>query len=185
MKVYFTAPLYEKEKNLAYYEAIIKGIEQHGHRVLQDTLDYSADEILSSSDEFQTNYYKTVWNKYLKEMDLCVAEISFPSTVNIGFEVASLLNAGKPVIALFRKDRDPRFISPEFSNKMIKVEYDLENINKVLGWALEEASSWLLRRFTFFIPSDIDQHLDNIFKNTGKTRSEYIRELIQKDRDKK
>lgn len=179
MKVYFTAPLWEKEKNLDCYHSIIGGVEKLGHQVIQDTLDYDAEEILTSSNEFQSKYFQT-WKKYVYQMDICIAEISFPCTVNIGFEIASLLNSGKPVIALYRKGKDPKFISPEFSNRMIKSEYNLDDVDQVLEWTLEEAQSWLHRRFTFFIPSVLDNYLDKVSKETGENKSEFIRGLIKK-----
>lgn len=62
---------------------------------------------------------------------------------------------------------------------MIKLEYSLKVIEEALDWGLEEAEQMLNRRFTFFISPEIDTFLDKISKKSGRSRSEYIRELIE------
>lgn len=180
MKVYFTGQLYRKKDYIGQYRAIIKSLKDLDHEVLEYVMEYSADDVLAETSEQTQAWYKT-WYRCLDEMDVCVAEISFPSTINIGFEVATILEKGKPVVAIFQKDSDPVFMSPEFSRRMIKVEYTLDNVKEVLGWALEEAEQWLHRRFTFFISSEIDSFLDKVSQDDGISRSEFIRGLIESE----
>ena len=183
MKIYFTGQLYKKADYIKEYEKIIKVIKSKGHKILQDTMEYNAEQVLNQNDTTLQKYYKKYFN-FLKEMDCCVAEISFPSTVNIGFDVANIISRGKPVIALYRKGEDPKFISPEYSQKMIKIEYTLDTIDEVLEWALLEVEQKLNRRFTFFINSDIDKYLDVVCKNKNTNKSDYLRNLVYKDMKK-
>ena len=126
-----------------------------------------------------------IWFGYLRKMDICVAEISFPSTINVGFEVASIVNRGKPVIALHLKGKDPVFLSPDYADRMIKVEYTLVTVEEVLRWAIDEAKQWLEHRFTMIIPAKIEKYLDEVVKMEGFSRSEYIRKLIEREMEKK
>lgn len=184
MKIYFTAPLYEKNKFVHFYRKITESLEKFGHVVITDVFDYEASDILSQSAEDASKYLST-WNGYLRDSDICIAEISFPETVNIGFEVASILDRGKPVIALYRKGTDPVFITSDFSSRMIKVEYTPEDTETVLKWALEEAEQMLNRRFTFFVSPEIDNHLTKISQERSLPRSDYIRNLILQDMKKR
>ena len=184
MKIYFTAPLHQLDRYSIYYKKIIGTLEELGHEVIHDIFSYNIDNVLTQTQKELNVYYKK-WYKYLEEMDVCVADISFPSTVNIGFEIASILNRAKPVIALYREGKDPIFTSPEFSKKMIKVEYTPESVSEVLQWALEEAKQQLNRRFTFVINPEIDNFLKNNLKKKKVSCSEYIRSLIKKDMKEK
>lgn len=180
MKIYFTAPLYQKSKHAHFYREIVGSLRKLSHAVITDIFDYEAEKVLGESEEYASKYL-TIWNGYLRECDIAIAEISFPGTVNIGFEVASILDRGKPVIALYRKGTDPVFITKDFSSRMIKIEYTLNDIEDVLRWALEEAQQMLNRRFTFFVSPDIDNHLTKISRQYCLSRSDYIRNLILQD----
>ena len=180
MKIYFTASLYQQEKYKNYYQKIIKTLEGMGNDLIHNLFSYDFDHITGQKPTELADYYRR-WYGYLKQMEVCVADISFPSTVNIGFEIASILNRGKPVIALYRKKTDPVFVSPEFSQRMIKAEYDLENVAQVLGWALEEAEQQINRRFTFVISPEIDIFLKKVVDEKGISRSEYLRDLVLRE----
>ncbi len=180
MKIYFTGQLYRKSEYIKEYTRIVEYLTEKGHIVLQDTLESQATDILNQTQEQLDTYYKTYFH-YLTEADCCVADVSFPSTVNIGFDVSNVLNKGVPVIALYRKGEDPKFISPNYSTKMIKAEYTLTTIDTVLDWALAEVELLLSRRFTFFIDSKIDKYLDKVCKKDNTNKSDYLRNLVYED----
>src|SRR3990167_10611624 len=125
MNVFFTGQLYRKNEFFKEYTEIVQVLGHLGHNVLNDTLDTNAEDVLSQT-PIQAREYAKIWFGYLRKMDICVAEISFPSTINVGFEVAAILGRGKPVVALFREGTDPVFTSPEFSQRIVKAEYNLE-----------------------------------------------------------
>ncbi len=183
MKVYFTGKLYQKQEFDKEYRKIVSSLKSLGHEVLGDVFAYEAEHVLRQTRK-QAYGYSKIWYGYLRSMDVCVAEISFPSTVNIGFEVATIVNYGKPVIAMHCRGSDPVFTSAYYAGRMIKVEYTLDTVSEVLEWALEEAGQWLERRFTMIIPAKIEKYLDEVVKVSGFSRSEYIRKLIENDMEK-
>lgn len=110
-----------------------------------------------------------------------MADISFPSTVNIGFDVSNVINQGIPVIAMYKKGEDPKFISPNYSSKMIKIEYTKDNLEEVLDWALNEIYLLINKRFTFFINPEIERFLNKVSKQKRISKSLYIRSLIKNE----
>lgn len=111
-------------------------------------------------------------------------EGSFPSSIHIGFETGMILARGNPVIILHKKDRDPVFINKFHTSRLIKSEYDNNNIEEVLDWCIEEVKQLVNRRFTFFVSPEIENFLDKVVDNNGVTRSEYIRNLIEGEMQK-
>lgn len=179
MKIYITAPIcYRKELKPVLTEAI-QFLKEEGHELFSyDILETPLSEALSTSQKIQTSWFET-WRKYISAADIAVAEISYPGTVNVGFEIASILSRGKPVIGLYRKGKDPIFLGELHSSRLVKVSYDNDvSVKEALKWALEEVKQMISRRFTFFIPPSIDNFLEELYRKKGVSKSEFIRSLI-------
>lgn len=183
MKVYFTASISQREKGMdAEHRAIYKTIERLGHEVLTsyDVLNSPLHGILSQKYQETIKFYQ-VWSKTIPKAEVAVLETSFPSTVNIGLELSQLLEKGKPVICLYKHGRDPNFIGEFHSNRIIKLEYDLDDLEDVLQFGFEEAIKMLNRRFTFFITPEIETFLDKISRDKSISKSEYLRGLVENE----
>ena len=117
--------------------------------------------------------------------DVMVVEISM-SSMSIGQCIQQALFLGKPIIAMKTNNRKEIFLggAEDVESKLLVVEYDLSNLEKVLKQALEYVHEWLDCRFTLILNNKIKGHLDNVAK-TGTTRSEYIRKLVKTDMEKK
>lgn len=182
MKVYFTAAIYQREKLEEEYRAIIKAIQDCGHDVLTsfNIMEEKLDRVLSISKVDHEVYFGT-WSKVIKQADVAVVEVSFPSTVHIGMEIGGLIERGKPVICLYQQGRNPTFVEDFHSPRLLKLEYTKDDVKEVLEWVFEEVEQLLNRRFTFFIPPEIDAYLNKMADADDTSRSEYIRNLISKD----
>lgn len=182
MKAYFTASIYQREKRLAEYKAIIAGLKKLGVAKIfsEDTVSIPLEEALNSKEIERKKWFNT-WRAYVSKSDFAIAEISFPSTINIGFEVNKIIEHGKPVICLYKEGSDPAFISELHSKRIIKSSYTIETLPEVLAWAVGEVRELINRRFTFILSPDIDNFLDDSFENYGLTASDLIRDLIRKE----
>lgn len=129
-------------------------------------------------------YYSNL-NKWISETDIVVCEISYPSTSNIGHEVSLALGKGKPTIALYQKNREPGVLQGISSEKLILLEYSIQDLESVLSYGIEESKNQIDARFTLIFPPNIVRYLDNLSNQTGISRSEHIRELLLKEMKKK
>lgn len=146
----------------------------------EDILDIPLEHSLDDS-EIAQKKWRATWAKYIHDCDFAVAEISYPSTINVGFEIANIVARGKPVIGLYKDGKDPIFTSELHSKRLIKSSYTLDNLKDVLSWAIEEVQEIINRRFTFLIPPDVNHFLENSYKDYGITASDLIRNLIRKE----
>ncbi len=186
MKIYITAPIYFRKELRPVLSEIIKFLKQEGHELLSDDiLETPLAEALSASQKVQARWYET-WRKYISAADIAVAEISYPGSVNVGFEIASILSRGKPVIGLYHEGKDPVFLGDLHSSRLIKISYiDAKSVKEALSWAIDEVKQMISRRFTFFIPPEIDNFLAELYRENGISKSEFIRSLIEREMNKR
>jgi len=182
MRVYFTASIYHRKELLDDYKAIISSLKKLGITKVfsEDILDIPLHDALNNS-EIEREKWLTTWRKYIRDCDFAVAEISYPSTLNIGFEINNILERGKPVIGLYKEGKDPIFTSELHSRRLIKTSYTKENLKDVLAWAIEEAKEIINKRFTFIVPPEIGDFLEDSYKSHGITASDLIRDLVKKE----
>jgi len=182
MRVYFTASIYHRKELLDDYKAIISSLKKLGITKVfsEDILDITLHDALNNS-EIEREKWLTTWRKYIRDCDFAVAEISYPSTLNIGFEINNILERGKPVIGLYKEGKDPIFTSELHSRRLIKTSYTKENLKDVLAWAIEEAKEIINKRFTFIVPPEIGDFLEDSYKSHGITASDLIRDLVKKE----
>lgn len=187
MRIYFT---YAKDKNNINTEICLKIYEllkNKGFKVFEteNTVQYLNPTRMTPNqlNEWYEKYSE--WTSCVQNSDVAIVEGSYPSTINIGFEIGMLIARGKPVILIHREQSDPVFINSSYSPRIIKSEYNNENITEVLDWCIEEALKLSNRRFTFYISPEIEEFLEKITRANGNSKSEYIRDLIEREMSNK
>jgi hypothetical protein len=184
MNIYFTAAVSQKNLYGTSYEKIVSLLKEQGHNVISDHIISANKKIIdSATEEDRQEYYKKVL-KWISDSDVIVAEISFPSTLNVGHEISLALEKGKTVIGLYNIGKASLFFKGIKSDKFIYQEYDEESLKDVLLEALDFAQETSDTRFNFLISPSLLEYLDWIAKNRRIPRSVYLRRLIEADRDK-
>jgi nucleoside 2-deoxyribosyltransferase len=178
MKIYFFASNKHKRQFSAIYTRIITHLKNQGHEVFSKSLSQHLPDLSEVSTSKAKAWYKE-WSEIISQCDLAITEATYPSTVHIGFELGMIVTRGKPVIVLHKSDQDPVFINNNYSNKIIKSEYEQDNLEEIIDWCLEETDGFSTKRFTFYISQEIDEFLDKISENKDLNKSEYIRKLIE------
>ena len=184
MKVYFTASITYKDKLGKIYKRIVNKLEKLGYEVeATHVLKHNVVKIKTHSDEQRYKDYEEMLG-WIKDADIVVGEVSFPSTVTTGHVLTRALEQGKPVLALYHQENVPPLLLGLELERFRLVEYNEYDLESVLESEINELLKLPDQRFTMLLPSDISNHLDEVV-NTGITRSEYIRNLIRKDMKKK
>lgn len=183
MKIYFTASIHGKEKFDTNYKKIVEVLAKFGHKVIADhILQVSLKNLPHQRDEDRISYYKKMI-RWITTCDLVVAELSH-SSASVGHEVSVALEKGKPVVALYFRGQGPHLLTGADSEKLLIVDYKLENLESVLKDAIKDASDQVDVRFNFFISPKIGVYLDWIAKNKKIPRAVYLRRLIEEDMKK-
>lgn len=183
MKIYFTGSLHNKDIDKSVYRKITEVIEALGHTINAPVLDLTVEYLNNQSKADRAKYYKKL-KKLISRVDVVVGEVSYPSTINIGHEVTLALDAGKPIVALYQKGREPGVLQGIDSDKFVLLEYGNGDLKQVLEYGLEEAQEQMDVRFNFFVSPQIGNYLDEIAKKKRVPRAVYLRRLIEADMKK-
>lgn len=179
MKIFFCASIRGKKEKL--YQRIVEILRDKGHKVFADHIMKTDQKMMDAWTSIKREvYYKKVLNN-LRDSDIVVAEISYPS-LSMGYLVALSVNLQKPTIVLFYGNEKSNILSPlESLGQLHVIEYnDIKEIERLLRYEVDLAAKEVDTRFTLLLPPDIVSSLDKVAKS-GKSRSEYIRNLIRKD----
>lgn len=181
MKVYFTGSLHNKDIDKEIYSKIVDLIVNGGHEVRSDHILKAKQVDLDAQSASERSIYYDKLNKWMSAADLIVAEVSYPSTINIGHEVSLALDKGKPVLALYQKGRAPGVLQGIKSERFMLVEYTIGDLKRTLEYGLEESLAQVDVRFNFFISPAIGRFLDWVSKKKRLPRAVYLRRLIEED----
>lgn len=177
MKIYFVGSISGRKKYLDNYELIVNKLELLGHKVFEDTLRPSHEEVYGLEDDEKVDFYKQVL-KWINQADVVVAEASF-SSMSVGHEISVALGKGKPVVVLYTEGHAPHFLEGIKDDKLIIEKYNENNLSEVLKASLDYASDQQDTRFNFFISPKIAGYLDHVSKNKRLPRAVYLRNLIE------
>jgi len=178
MKFYFTSANNTSTNYSSLSNLIAAHLQKSGHTVYR--ISNSEDHFDSFSEHKIKAFYKE-WSAYVSDCDCIIIEGSYPSNIHIGFEIGLLAARSKPVIFLYERGKDPIMINAHYSRRIIKSEYMRSTLSDTIDWCIEEATRTINKRFTFYIPPDIDTFLDKISQKRKMSRSEFIRMLIESE----
>ena len=182
MKIYFDASGRGFDEYGEKYNAIVGCLEKMGFSVLNNTLSQSvANEYYEGSQEDRVKRYSRLI-KLLKESDIVVLEISTHS-LSMGYWLQKALELSKPIIALYFKGHKPFFVDGVQDEKLQVIEYTLDDLDKLLEYAISYASDQQDTRFNFFISPIHQSYLDWIAKNRKIPRSVFLRRVIEKHKE--
>lgn len=154
-----------------------------GHSHVSDFVEkVSKDSFYKDDDDYwHERYLQSI--KEIDSSDVCILETSIPSTA-MGQLAQLSIEKFKPTILLYKGNKPFFFRGLAETEKRVQLlEYDLDNLPKVLEYAFEFAEEFINTRFTLLFPPDIVSHLKEI-KKQGLSQSDYIRNLIRKDMKK-
>ncbi|KUK79229.1 MAG: hypothetical protein XD95_0535 [Microgenomates bacterium 39_7] len=179
MKIHFDASGRGFDEFGKYYKKIDDVIKELGHQSTNNMFDSSVvQQFYDGPHEKRVRRYKNLMTS-LKQSDLVVLEVSIHS-LSMGFWMQKALELNKPVIALHLKEYDPSFLQGIDNEKLQLIEYEEENLEEVLRYAIDFASDQQDTRFNFFISPKHQNYLDWISQNRKIPRSVFLRRLIEK-----
>ncbi|MBW7944782.1 hypothetical protein H3C70_05295 [Patescibacteria group bacterium] len=182
MLIYFFATTSQSQTYQQSYMDIIHTIEKLGHKVLYEPMeeDTRQQQQHMTAEERQSFYRRFM--QQINKCDMVVAEVSYPSSINIGYRISIALEKNKPVLALHAKDKASPFLDGNTSERFLYEEYTPATLRKTIERALNFAEQHTDARFNFFISPRHINFLDFISRKRKIPKSVYLRELIERDR---
>lgn len=176
MRIYFNASITGKSKYEHLYKKVEDTLADLNHYVVTP-LFISSKEDIHNETRKETKTYTQNMLKWIKSADICVFEMSYPST-GIGFEIAKSLEYNKPVI-LLTTQKNLKTIFDEIDDEKVQlIEYEESSVAKVLKQAVGYAADQQDTRFNFFISPEYQRYMDWVSKHRKVPRAVFLRTLI-------
>jgi hypothetical protein len=164
MKVYVNVDTNFMTDSCEYQKRIVNFLQRNDYRVLNaSTKSHGNSSLLIS------------------ECDVAVFEISYPTTINIGFELSRALSKKKPTIALYHEQKQVLYFNDVKDEKLFLSDYHDFDLEEVLAEGLRYAVTQTETRYNLYLSSKHLNYLDEVVKSTRLTRASYIRKLIEED----
>ncbi len=180
MRIYFSAAVSLSSYYGENYKKIVDVLEKLGHQVVHEHITLnSLDKIFSKSRHDNIEFYKKIV-KEINKADVVVAEVSFPSTLNVGHEVSLALEKGKPVLALYAEDKTSPFFEGIGNDLLFYHGYKISELESFLPKLINEVIKRADVRFNFFISPEIGRYLDWVNQNKKIPRAAFLRGLIER-----
>lgn len=180
MKVFFLSTPRGLKELGSNYKKIYDSIEKLGFENVSDFMvDVEPGEFYKGSEQERVKHYQKMVSD-VKKADVVVFETSLHSLA-VGHMANLALGMGKPVVALYVKDKMPYFLSGVTDEKLQLAEYNEENVADVLGDALHYATEQADTRFNFFVSPSIVNYLDWVSRKKRLPRAVYLRRMIEED----
>jgi hypothetical protein len=184
MIIYFSASLAAKELYLENYKRIIAFLESQGHTVIAEHILNSTESKIRMSTRTERLEFHHQLEKWLKSCDFMIAETSFPS-ISVGYEISLALRLAKPVLVLYSEGDPPSLLAHHQNDRLYCERYDQENLGKTIIDFIDYIQGKNDTRFTFFITPQQAAYLDEISRVEKLPKSVYLRQLIEKDMERR
>ncbi|MFN7934629.1 MAG: nucleoside 2-deoxyribosyltransferase [Bryobacteraceae bacterium] len=101
MKIYFAGSIRGGREDQAHYHAILALLREHGEVLTEHVAEASLSD--KGEDGPSDRYIHDRDMAWLGEAQAIVAEVTTPS-LGVGYEIGRAVEAGKPILCLFRED---------------------------------------------------------------------------------
>ena len=182
--VHFIAPKTRLEEEIEYFRDIIVAIHKRGYVLARDWLEPAyltltntePGRLIDWSDICRANI------EVIPKCDIVIAEISTKS-FGVGYDVGLAVSQKKPTLLLRRDDISKEAFLNGLDHPYVqKREYNLKNIDSIIGTFLEQYDSQSKDiRFNLFIDSKLNGYLQRSSFSKGKTKAEIVRELLLRE----
>lgn len=180
MKIGFMIPVLGLKQYGDVYLSIVRFLEKKGHEVIHP-LSVTEEQLLSWTPKQREFFFSDYYTKVNKSESI-IAECSYPC-INMGFEIANLIQQGKEIIILKAKNAQLSLkdFDPLYNNKNIYLyEYHLHNLIETVDEALSFNPSQKYKKYNILFTPTMVAKLDQIAKKKQLPKSVYIRQLLEK-----
>lgn len=177
------------QQSLPYLRQIVHIIHDNGHTLARDWI-----EAANYRDKHDVPDTEVDWKEIFQQnmdaiarADIVIAEVS-EYRFSQGYQTAIALQHKKPTLLV---SRDPKAtketLAPGNANELLRAEMyrNKEDLEKIVGDFIKDNTfANKDMRFNFFIDRKIYNYLRWASYQSGRTKSEVLRELIQREIDK-
>ena len=182
MNIFFSASTQNLPAFRKTYEHIIDAIKQHHDSVLDSWVVEALQSTATAEPTPKEILMKQ--NQYVKECDAMIIEASTPS-FGVGYLLAQALNERHPILCLYPNDQDIEALSDGIkgstSSLITLKQYTPANLSDIITDYLDGLNLNPLQKFNFVASKEIVDYIEDAAQKAGKSKSEFLRDLIVRD----
>lgn len=189
MIIHLTGSTINIEEDISYLRRISKAIVENDGTLARDWIEAAYHRAMADDYNPEENDWEAIVDESIDAIgksDVVIVEAS-SYTFSQGMQAAIALQQKKPVLIVSRSSLKGRFVAGYKSRDLRVVEYqsekELDNI--VSQFIRDNTISTKDLRFNMFIDRPIYNYLRSVSYESGKNKSEIIRELINREIRKK
>lgn len=189
MIIHLTGSATNIEQDYPFLKRIIKTIHENDSVLARDWIEVAYNRKVTQKLKDSDVDWRSVATETMDAVnraDIVIVE-STNYTFSQGFQVATALQQKKPTLVISRKPLKNHLISG-YRNKMLVLKQykDEEDLAQIVAEFIQDNTITTKDlRFNMFIDRPIYSYLRSMSYETGKNKSEIIRDLINKELDKK
>ena len=188
MLVHFMASREGLKENIESLRSIVTCLKDQGHSPVTEVLEHAYEDVVKGIVPSDSTWQSIIEDNFaaIAKADIVIADVTFDSTA-LGYQIATAVQQKKPTLLLLKEGVSaPSFTWNIPSSFLKRVEYNAVNIKEQVVPFLEENNITTKdMRFNFFIDRAIYNYLRWSALKTGKTKAEVLRELVQREIEKK
>jgi len=188
MIIHFISSKSNLEESYPYVKQVVDTIKELGHEIARDWVQDEYDYIKSGNRREDIDWREVHSENIaaLSRADLVIAEVSAKS-FSTGFQVANAIQQKKPVLILTRNNALEGTFGSGISSDFVRSKnYTVDSLGDIIADFINENNIENRDlRFNFFIDRQIYNYLRWAAYQTGKNKSEILRELILREINKK
>lgn len=185
MLIHLTADINSIQQDAPYLQAIIDAIRQNDALLAYDWLTPSLQNSVHTQDDGDAAAMTQAQADAIRKADIVIIENSHTG-YSEGFQTAVALEYKKPVLVLSRPSGNRQ--TPYVPNRLL-THSEYSSVQEVLSivtqFIQENTITTKDLRFNMFIDRPIHNYLRSVSYETGKNKSEIIRDLINREIQKK
>lgn len=183
MKIFYTASFYGKSKYQREYDLVLKTIQKYSTDIIStelgNYLKLIDDKEKRKIKDLHKIHYEAI-KKGISLADIVIMEISNPD-FQLGHEATLAINNKKPVLCLSVNEDIGIKIDSKYFYGCKYSEYNIDEIIK--NFIDKNSKRKLSERFNMYLSNSQLKYLEKISKDKDMNTSEYIRLLIDRDRN--
>jgi len=183
MKVFFTASYYGKDRYQKYYDHILKLLREQDVEVISPELGnytYLINKNLKQKLRGKPEIHYAAIKKGILWADAVIIEISHED-FQLGHEVTLAALHNKPVLCLSLHENFSEKIQ---SKNLFGAKYTRLGVGRIIRQFLSQVNKQLLsERFNLFLTKSQLEYLEIASYHNNLNKSEYIRKLIEDDKN--
>jgi hypothetical protein len=176
MIIHVTGSIKDKNKDTSALRSIIEAVHDTGATISTDWIE-SISEEHSDVTQWQSNIDDDI--DAIKRSDIAIIEATHYD-FNQGFQVGAALHYKKPILLISRVPIDGKIVSWITDDLLTSKVYDDSDqlVKIVRDFITQNTISTKDLRFNFFMDRHIHSYLEEVSQETGRNKSEIIRDVI-------